>query len=247
MDREPSDAGTTYADHLDAVVTDYSDRTAETATDIADASAMMDVDSSRPPPPDVVSDASTDANTSSDVRSTDANTSPDVTDARTSTPDADVVTPQVVSHTYQTDATALDNPERGWYSRKDIVIDRDFTAAARIVHSYVRLDSHKDGTDIGATDPIATGMQAGLQRLREQGRKTILRFAYNYGDWTGSGCSNADATETTITKHLTQLRSLLQPYRDIVMALEAGFIGCWGSWDATRGYNVLQPAFLISQ
>ena len=247
MDREPSDAETTYADHLDAVVTDYSDRTAETATDIADASAMMDVDSSRPPPPDVVSDASTDASTSSDVRSTDANPSPDVTDARTSTPDADVVTPQVVSHTYQTDATALDNPERGWYSRKDIVIDRDFTAAARIVHSYVRLDSHKDGTDIGATDPIATGMQAGLQRLREQGRKTILRFAYNNGDWTGSGCSNADATEATITKHLTQLRPLLQPYRDIVMALEAGFIGCWGEWHSSwyQGDQEIPPKTAI--
>ena len=214
-ERAPSDAETTYADHFDAVVTtDYSDGTPETTTDIADASAMMDVDASRPPPPDVMSD----------VRPTDASTS---------TPDADVVTTQVVSHTYQTDGTALDNPERGWYSRRDIVIDRDFTTAARIVHTYVRLDSYKAGTDIGAADPIATGMQAGLQRLREQGRKTILRFAYNDGDWTGSGCSNADATEATITKHLAQLRPLSQPYRDIVMGLEAGFIGCWGEWHSS--------------
>jgi hypothetical protein len=174
----------------------------------------MDLDASRPPLPDVMSDLMS-------------------TDASTSTPDADVVTTHVVTHTYQTDGTAVDNPERGWYSRRDIVIDRDFTTAARIVHSYVRLDSHKAGTDIGATDPIATGMQAGLQRLREQGRKTMLRFAYNYGDWTGSGCSNADATEATITKHLTQLRPLLQPYRDIVMGLEAGFIGCWGEWHSS--------------
>jgi hypothetical protein len=183
---------------------------------------MMDGDSSRPPLPDVMSEViSTDARTptsDADV-AIDARTSTRdadvVTDTSTSTRDADVVTPQVVSHTYQTDTTALDNPERGWYSRRDIVVDRDFATAARIVHSYVRLDSYKAGTDIGATDPVATGMQAGLQRLREQGRKTILRFAYNYGDWTGSGCSNADATEATITKHLTQLRPLLQPYRDI--------------------------------
>ena len=251
---EPSDAGTTYADHLDAVVTtDSSDRTTETATDIADASVMMDVDSSRPPLPDVMSDVkSADASTSTpDAKSADASTSTpdaDVTSTDASTiPDADVVTVQVVTHTYQTDATALDNPERGWYSRKDIVIDRDFTTAARIVHSYVRLDSHKAGTDIGATDPIATGMQAGLQRLREQGRKTILRFAYNYGDWTGSGCSNADATEATITKHLTQLRPLLQPYRDIVMGLEAGFIGCWGEWHSSwyQGDQEIPPKTTI--
>ena len=121
-EREPSDAGTTYADHLDAVVTtDYGDRTTERAADIADASAMMDVDSSRPPLPDVMS-----------------------TDASTSTPDADVVTPQVVSHTCQTDGAALDNPERGWYSRKDIVIDRDFATAARIPGAgHSRIHAHR--------------------------------------------------------------------------------------------------------
>jgi hypothetical protein len=238
-EREPSDAGTTYADHSDAVATtDYRDGTTETATDIADASAMMDVDSSRPPLPDVMSTDSSTSTRDADVMSTDASTP---------TPDADVVTVRVVTHTYQTDGAALDNPERGWYSRRDIVMDRDFTTAARIVHSYVRLDSYKAGTDIGATDPIATGMQAGLQRLREQGRKTILRFAYNYGDWTGSGCSNADATEATITKHLTQLRPLVQPYRDIVMGLEAGFIGCWGEWHSSwyQGDQEIPPKTAI--
>ncbi len=119
------------------------------------------------------------------------------------------------------------NPDRGFYSRFDVVNDRDYSRArnaGKVVHSYVRLDSYR-------TSAIPTSflnqLEAGLNDVRSESLKIILRFAYNHGPWPNC---EPDASENQIKAHLNQLKPILARHADILTNLEAGFIGCWGEW-----------------
>src|SRR5688572_13589197 len=154
--------------------------------------------------------------------------------------------------TYTADNSVFPNPERGFYSRKDVVVDRSFASLSNtIIHSYVRIDAYKGGGDIGFNDSVMSGLRAGLNAIRADGKKVILRFSYNFGDYspTPPNCTNADATQATITKHIGQVVSSLEPYKDVIMAFEAGFIGCWGEWHSSwyQGDAEMPPKITISQ
>lgn len=154
--------------------------------------------------------------------------------------------------TYTADNSVFPNPERGFYNRKDVVVDRSFASLSNtIVHSYVRIDAYKGGGDIGFNDSVMSGLRAGLNAIRADGKKVILRFAYNFGDYVPSPpyCTNADATQATIVKHIGQVVSSLEPYKDVIMAFEAGFIGCWGEWHSSwyQGDAEMPPKIAITQ
>jgi len=154
--------------------------------------------------------------------------------------------------TYTADSSVFPNPERGFYNRKDVVVDRSFASLSNtIVHSYVRIDAYKGGGDIGFNDSVMSGLRAGLNAIRADGKKVILRFAYNFGDYVPSPpyCTNADANQATIVKHIGQVMSSLEPYKDVIMAFEAGFIGCWGEWHSSwyQGDAEMPPKIAITQ
>lgn len=154
--------------------------------------------------------------------------------------------------TYTADTSVFPNPERGFYNRKDVTVDRSFASLSNtIVHSYVRIDAYKGGGDIGFNDSVMSGLRAGLTAIRADGKKVILRFAYNFGDYSTSEphCTNADANQATIVKHIGQVVSSLEPYKDVIMAFEAGFVGCWGEWHSSwyQGDAEMPPKIAISQ
>jgi cytochrome c551/c552 len=155
--------------------------------------------------------------------------------------------------TFTADPSTFPNPERGFYTRRELATDRSFAAVANtIIHSYVRLDAYKGGGDIGFNDALMVNLRAGLSAIRRDGKKVILRFAYNFGDYDGSAtphCTNADATEATILKHITQLASSLEPFKDVIFAFEAGFIGCWAEWHSSwyQGDGEMPPKVSVVQ
>jgi hypothetical protein len=140
--------------------------------------------------------------------------------------------------TYPADtSTIFPNPERGFRSSVEIDSENDFTAYTNtVIHSYVRLDAYKGGGAIGFDDAVLVNLRAGLAAIRRDGKKIILRFAYNHGDYSETApfhCTNADATEATILAHIGQVASSLEPFKDVILAFEAGFIGCWGEWHSS--------------
>lgn len=65
------------------------------------------------------------------------------------------------------------------------------------------------------------------------GIRLLIRFIYNFGPIGGSA---QDAPVGVILGHLDQLAPVLLQNKDLIFALEAGFIGTWGEWhDSTNG------------
>lgn len=65
------------------------------------------------------------------------------------------------------------------------------------------------------------------------GMRVLIRFVYNFGP-IGPGA--ADARIDLISTHIDQLAPILLQNKDLIFALEAGFIGTWGEWhDSTNG------------
>jgi Domain of unknown function (DUF4832)/Domain of unknown function (DUF4874) len=65
-----------------------------------------------------------------------------------------------------------------------------------------------------------------FSRAREAGIKMIPRFAYNFGMF-------ADAKQSQVLAHLTQLASVLRKNADVIAFMEAGFVGAWGEWHSS--------------
>ena len=68
-----------------------------------------------------------------------------------------------------------------------------------------------------------------LKSLREKGLKAIVRFRY----FTSNEPSK-DATPDVVKAHLAQLTPILQEHADVIVAMQAGFIGKYGEWWLTN-------------
>jgi hypothetical protein len=123
------------------------------------------------------------------------------------------------------------NPERGYYAGVNLLapsVTNMRAAGHSIGLAIVRLDAYKS-TSIDAA--FLSKLTAGFKTVRAAGVKVILRFTYNAG-YTG------DASLARITGHLAQLKPLLVDNADVIVAMQAGFIGAWGEWhSSTNGLD----------
>lgn len=130
-------------------------------------------------------------------------------------------------HAYAPDPDAFDNPERGFYSRIDLLRDKTggrVNAPTTLVHSYVRLDVYRDRP---LTQELLTSLAAGFDAVRAGGKKVIVRFSYNFGPYPNC---EPDAPLERIMQHIGALAPTLHAHADVIAWFEAGFIGCWGEW-----------------
>ncbi len=141
--------------------------------------------------------------------------------------------------------TAFPNPERGFHNRYEIIndptinayatnnsiagftpdmLDRTFARAKAngntIVHSYLHLDMFQN---CDLPQALLDNLSSGLAAVREAGLKIILRPAY---EWSGSPA----VPESRIIRHMEQLYPVITANADVVMHLEAGWLGPWGEW-----------------
>lgn len=63
--------------------------------------------------------------------------------------------------------------------------------------------------------------------LRATGMKAIVRFAYS------SRIGEPDAPLDVVRQHLAQVGPLLREHADLIVTVQAGFIGAWGEWHAS--------------
>lgn len=80
------------------------------------------------------------------------------------------------------------------------------------------------------TDSDFATMQAYFDELRCQGKKTVLRFAYEK-DFMGR--SPIGPTAEQILRHLDQLKPILHYNKDLILVVQAGLIGAWGEWHSS--------------
>jgi hypothetical protein len=109
----------------------------------------------------------------------------------------------------------------------------------RVVRAYICLNGQVSVLECGtlptANGPLPAAMLAEMeQRLLAfagTGTRLLVRFTYNFGPIGAD-----DAPLPVIATHLDQVMPILMRHRDLIFALEAGFLGTWGEWhNSTHG------------
>lgn len=73
-------------------------------------------------------------------------------------------------------------------------------------------------------------MQTYFDELQRQGKKAVLRFAYER-DFMGRAA--VGPTGNQILAHLDQLKPFLEKNKDLILVVQAGMIGAWGEWHSS--------------
>lgn len=111
----------------------------------------------------------------------------------------------------------------------------------KVVRTYICLSGEVSIPDCSqqpeVTGPLSQemldGIDSGIAAFAGSGIRLVVRFTYNFGP-IGPGAM--DAPIDVISTHIDQLVPILLRHRDLIFALEAGFIGTWGEWhDSTNG------------
>lgn len=76
-----------------------------------------------------------------------------------------------------------------------------------------------------------TTMDVYFNKLRQLGKKTLLRFAY---ETEPMGAVSSGPTMEEMFRHMKQLQPYLEKNKDVILALQAGFIGAWGEWHSSK-------------
>ena len=154
------------------------------------------------------------------------------------------VEPSRANTSYIVSDEFLQNPERGFSSEGDLD-DLDFNEyyedGVTLIYTTVMLDEYRE-SDI--PQELLDQMNSYFDAMRSSGSgvKTILRFAYNDGPYPNP---EPDASLEQILRHVEQVAPVLRTNADVIVWLEAGFVGAWGEWHAsTNGLDKDQQAKL---
>ena len=148
-----------------------------------------------------------------------------------------------VSTEYQASEEIFPNPERGFYAASGIreangngISESSISIARRQGRTLYLLEFYLTNyvtTDI-AEDYLQT-IRTYFQSLRDGGAKCILRFCYS--DGFDESDKPWDATPEQVMRHLEQVTPILQEYYDVIMVVQAGFVGSWGEWYYTENFK----------
>lgn len=134
------------------------------------------------------------------------------------------------------------NPERGFYTSIDFYSETSapITPLKISVATVKNISLFYTGyylTDFMESDitPAYLNMiRVNMQALRDGGMKCVLRFAYKK-DSSEAG-HPWDASPEWVARHIEQLKPIMQEYGDVILCLQAGFIGVWGEWAYTDNF-----------
>lgn len=126
------------------------------------------------------------------------------------------------------------NPARGFHDFIDLGSTDDFLNVRKsgrtLAYAGVSLI---DYVDAALPASFVAALSAGLDRVRAARIKVVLRFLYRE-EFTDPN----DAKLSRILEHIQTLAPLIQKHADVIMVLEAGFIGPWGEWhSSTNGLD----------
>lgn len=80
------------------------------------------------------------------------------------------------------------------------------------------------------TDTDFRTMSIFFDKLRQLGKKAVLRFAY---ETQFMGRAEIGPTLEDIIRHARQLKPFLEENKDVIQVVQAGMIGAWGEWHSS--------------
>ena len=136
--------------------------------------------------------------------------------------------------TYQEDYSNIVNPGRGFYHAVSTINYNDLLSYRKegisLVFINFKLNSYKNGF-IPAS--YLRNLNRDFETLRRAGMKAVIRFKYTDKAVPPYG----DARPEIVLKHIQQLKPILRANSDVILVLQAGFIGAWGEWYYTDYYS----------
>ena len=148
----------------------------------------------------------------------------------------------MIHKAYKESDKSFPNPERGYYVGRNWDTAQDSAPTLPYINSlrvlgitlmytgYYLTDFMESDISQEYLDMIDRNMQA----LREGGMKCILRFAYKRDMYETGHPWNA--RPEWVHRHIQQLKPVMQRNSDVILCLQAGFIGVWGEWAFTEHF-----------
>lgn len=144
---------------------------------------------------------------------------------------------------YEESKEIFANPERGFFvhledfsskglpSLSPSMLENQRLQGRSLVYTIHYLDSFVESL---ISDEYLDALGKSLQVLRDSGVKCVLRFAYNRS--YAEDAHPWDAAPGVVLRHIAQLKPIFQEYYDVILCLEAGFVGTFGEWYYTDNY-----------
>ena len=126
---------------------------------------------------------------------------------------------------------ALINPERGWHIARVIPVDADeLTACKNNNVTIILLEANLGAFLKGPLNNSKLNeIDLAFNMARSTGLSVIFRAAYDY-----EGKPSPEPTDINIIlAHIGQLKPLFDKHEDILLNVQAGFLGSWGEWHST--------------
>lgn len=152
---------------------------------------------------------------------------------------------------YQATDEALANPERGFFRFTSVRSSKNYNSleadklqtfrneGITLIFRNFILDGHVSDYLPSA---FLYGMEKDFSLLRQYGLKAVIRFCYTEKSTPPYG----DATLDWMLKHIQQLEPVLRNNSDVILVVQAGFIGAWGEWYYTDHF-ASSPGVILPQ
>lgn len=154
----------------------------------------------------------------------------------------------LVKISFTEDKSNIQNPERGFYypfswQGTEIAYLENYyktqlatfrAQGYRIFLFEFWLTSFMNG-DI--SEKFLSGINSLLGYARDAGAKPILRFGYKHS--SENEPKPWDAEIDIVLRHIEQIKPILQANADVILCVQAGFVGVWGEWYYTDHFNML--------
>jgi hypothetical protein len=148
----------------------------------------------------------------------------------------------LLNATYTLDNSIIANPERGFYEYTSTgenggynLLSESTLTDYRTIENITVIQRQfflKDFiTGIAISSTYLTNMQTDFNRIRNAGLKVIARFTYSSPSVAGL----YQPTKAQILAHIDQLKPVVNANKDVIVSIQAGFIGRYGEWYYTGG------------
>lgn len=142
---------------------------------------------------------------------------------------------------YQPTDEIFSNPERGFYTQvttydiqSPLTLNTLNSIKSQGKSLILRMYYLKSFRNAPLNQGILTMIGNDFNFLRQAGMKGIVRFAYS------DNIGQSDAPLNIVLNHIDQVKPLLQQNSDVILVMQAGFIGAWGEWhSSTNGLDTV--------
>lgn len=140
---------------------------------------------------------------------------------------------------YQPTDEIFINPERGFYTQlttyntqSPITLSSLNNIKGQGRSIILRMYYLTNFRNVSLSQAMLTMIANDFNTIRQAGMKCILRFAYS------DNIGQPDAPLNIILNHIDQMKPIFQQNGDVILVMQAGFIGAWGEWhSSTNGLD----------